>query len=404
MRPMSPQEWIGLAVRWAHLIAGIAWIGSSFYFIWLDGHLEPADPARGDADLEGSLWMVHSGGFYEVQRRKIGPGRMPKVLHWFKWEAMITLLTGWALLGLVYYSTRGIYLTDPAVSGISPLWATGIGIAMLFAGWAVYDALWHGLGPRAPGAATAISLALLGLTIYAATRVFSGRAAFIHVGAMLGTIMVLNVWERILPAQSAMIRATDEGRAPDFSNSHKAKLRSVHNSYMTFPVLFVMIGNHYPGTYGTPSRALVLGLLVVVGMLARYVMIGKSPRKHWALAPIAAATVALVALTAPAKLQGMSGNPAPARADGPAPSYAEVQAVVLARCIACHSTAPRIASFGSAPGGVNFETPGTLHRYARRIQERVVETRTMPLGNMTNMTEEERALLARWIAHGAPES
>ena len=402
MRAMSPLEWIGLALRWAHLIAGIAWIGSSFYFIWLDSHLEAADPARADADVEGSLWMVHSGGFYRVERRKIGPGRMPKVLHWFKWEAMITGLTGCALLGLVFYSTRGIYLIDPAVSGISNRAAVGLGIGVLVLGWFVYDRLWLALGERAPGVATGMSLVLLAATVVGLTRVLSGRAAFLHVGALLGTIMVLNVWERILPAQSRMIKATERGETPDFSNSQKAKLRSVHNSYMTFPVLFLMISSHFPGTYGLPSRALVLLLLILVGAGARYLMIGKSAKRAWTLAPMVAAMAALVVLTAPAKLQGFAG--APALADGPAPSYAEVQAVVLARCVACHSTAPRVAAFGAAPGGVNFETPGALHRYANRIQLRVVETRTMPLGNMTSMTEDERALLARWIAHGAPES
>lgn len=401
MPRMSPQEWIGLAVRWAHLIAGIAWIGSSFYFIWLDAHLEPADPARNEPDLEGSLWMVHSGGFYEVQRKKIGPGRMPKVLHWFKWEAMITGITGCLLLGLVYYSTRGLYLVDPAILNISPLAASLLGMGLLVLGWFVYDALWQTLGQRAPRAATLVSLVLLAAVVLFATRTFSGRGAFIHVGALLGIIMVVNVWVRILPAQSAMIRATEEGRTPDFSNSVRAKTRSVHNSYMTFPVLFVMISNHFPGTWGAPQRALVLGLLIAIGMGARYLMIGKSPKKHWVLAPLAVAFVAVVLLTRPVPLaaQGATANAA-----GPEPSFGQVQAVVVARCVACHSTSPRIASFGAAPGGVNFEVPGTLHRYAKRIQERVVETRTMPLGNMTLMTEDERALLARWIAHGARES
>ncbi len=405
---MSPQEWLGLALRWTHFIAGIAWIGSSFYFIWLDAHLEPADPARQDADLEGSLWMVHSGGFYRVERRKIGPGRMPPLLHWFKWEAFLTGLTGVLLLTLVYYSTHGIYLTDPAVSAIRPGTAALLGGTMLVAGWFVYDALWQSVGVRAPAVALGISLALLVAVTYGLTRVFSGRGAFMHVGALMGILMVVNVWVRILPAQSAMIRATEAGRTPDFTHALRAKQRSVHNSYMTFPVLFVMISNHFPGTYGSASPALVLLLLVAFGMSARHLMIGRSPRRAWLALPMAAVAAWLVVLVAPSRLAADVGAaptaaPSSALAQGPAPSWPAVQAVVLARCVACHSSAPRVAAFGAAPGGVNFETPGVLHRYAERIRVRVVETRTMPLGNMTAMTEDERALLARWIAHGAPE-
>jgi uncharacterized membrane protein len=216
---------------------------------------------------------------------------------------------------------------------------------------------------------------------------------------------VANVWARILPAQTAMIRATEAGKTPDFALGDKAKLRSVHNSYLTFPVLFAMISSHFPGTWGTPHRAIVLGLLIGLGMGARHLMIGRGPRRlAWAV-PMAGAAVALVALTAPARLEG-SGQPSAAVAAalagaGTAPSFAEVQAVVLSRCVACHSAAPRIASFGAAPGGVNFEDPARIVRYAARIRERVVTTRTMPLGNMTGMTEEERLLLARWIGHGA---
>jgi uncharacterized membrane protein len=406
---MSPQEWVGLALRWTHFIAGIAWIGSSFYFIWLDAHLERvlagAPDAARDPDLEGSLWMVHSGGFYRVERRKVGPGRMPATLHWFKWEAAITWASGALLLGLLYYSTRGLYLTDPLVSSLSPRAAMLLGLAVLAGGWFVYDALWAGLGERSPRAALAISLLLLAAVVVLLCSTLSGRAAYVHVGAVLGTIMVANVWARILPAQTAMIRATEAGKTPDFTLGDKAKLRSVHNSYLTFPVLFAMISNHFPGTWGTPHRALVLGLLIGLGMGARHLMIGRGPRRlAWAV-PMAAAAVAVVVLTAPARLEG-SGQPSPAVAAalagaGTAPTFGEVQAVVLSRCVACHSAAPRIASFGAAPGGVNFENPAHIVRYASRIRERVVTTRTMPLGNMTGMTEEERLLLARWIGHGA---
>ena len=414
MRRMSPQEWIGLALRWTHLIAGIAWIGSSFYFIWLDQHLErvsaASDDARRDPDLEGSLWMVHSGGFYRVERRKIGPGRMPATLHWFKWEAMITWLSGALLLGLVFYSTRGLYLVDPAVSDLSPRGAMLLGIGFLVAGWFVYDALWAWAGDTRRGAATVISLVLLAGSVVVLCGTMSGRAAYVHVGALLGTIMVWNVWARILPAQSAMIRATEEGRTPDFTLSEKAKLRSVHNSYLTFPVLFAMLSNHWPGTYGGPQRALVLGLLIALGMGARHLMIGQGTRRFaWAV-PMAGAAVALVVLTAPARLEGSAGGAgattpevrAALAGEGEAPAFAEVQAIVLSRCVACHATTPRVPSFGAAPGGVNLEDPQQIVRNASRIRERVVTTHTMPLANMTAMTDEERLVLARWIGHGAP--
>jgi uncharacterized membrane protein len=407
---MSPQEWVGLALRWTHLIAGIAWIGSSFYFIWLDSHLERvlagAPEAARDPDLEGSLWMVHSGGFYRVERRKVGPGRMPATLHWFKWEAMLTWLSGALLLGLLYYSTGGLYLTDPLVSPLSPRAAMLVGLAVLVGGWFVYDALWAGIGEKMPRVALGISLVLLGGLIVLLCATLSGRAAYVHVGAVLGTIMVANVWARILPAQSAMIRATEEGRTPDFTLGDKAKLRSVHNSYLTFPVLFAMISNHFPGTWGTPHRALVLGLVIGLGMGARHLMIGRGPRRiAWAV-PMAGALVALVLLTAPARLEGSGQSPSRAVAaalagEGAAPSFGEVQAIVLSRCVACHAASPRITAFGAAPAGVNFEDPAHIVRYASRIRERVVLTRTMPLGNMTNMSEEERLVLARWIGHGA---
>lgn len=407
---MSPQEWAGLVLRWTHLIAGIAWIGSSFYFIWLDAHLERvlvgAPEAARDPDLEGSLWMVHSGGFYRVERRKVGPGRMPARLHWFKWEALITWVSGALLLGLLYYGTGGLYLTDPLVSSLSPRAATWIGLAVLAGGWALYDALWSSLGERRPRVALAISLVALGALVVILCSTLSGRAAYVHVGAVLGTIMVANVWARILPAQTAMIRATEEGRTPDFTLGDKAKLRSVHNSYLTFPVLFAMISNHFPGTWGTPHRALVLGLLIGLGMGARHLMIGQGGRRlAWAV-PMAGALVALVMLTAPARLEGFAHPPVPAVAaalagEGAAPSFGEVQAIVLSRCVACHAAAPRIATFGAAPGGVNFEDPTRIVRYASRIRERVVVTRTMPLGNMTGMSEAERMVLARWIGHGA---
>jgi uncharacterized membrane protein len=409
---MSLHEWLGLLLRWTHVIAAIAWIGSSFYFIWLDANLErvPEGGAGGagaggaagnDRDVEGSLWMVHSGGFYRVERRRVGPGRMPAHLHWFKYEALVTWLSGVALLIVVYYTTGGLYLVDPARAGISAGAATWIAIGSLFAGWWVYDTLWRFAEGRFDGLATAVSLALLAVAAFALTHYLSGRAAFVHVGAMLGTIMVNNVWMRILPGQSRMIAAVGRGEEPDLSNARQAKRRSVHNSYVTFPVLILMMSHHYPGVIGGPWNAVVLLALVAFGMSARHLMIGEGPTKRWAIAPLALSAVVAALLVPSSALVSRGAGAAGVAAAGPAPSFAEVQAVVLARCAACHSSTPRLASFGAAPGGVNFDDPVQIRRWAERIRVRVVETQTMPLGNMTNMTSDERTLLARWIAHGA---
>ena len=394
---MTWNDALNLLLRWAHLIAGIAWIGSSFYFIWLDSHLEA--PQAGVDDVEGHLWMVHSGGFYQVERKRIGPGRMPSTLHWFKWEAAFTWITGILLLAVVYYLTGGIYLLDSS-SHLTPLTASLVGLGFIALAWLVYDGLWQSpLASGAPGVATAISLALVAGATFGFSRLLSGRAAFIHVGAMLGTIMVANVWMRILPAQQKMIDATSEGRTPDFTLSDRAKRRSVHNSYMTFPVLFIMLSNHFPALYGAPQNALVLVLLMVAGASARHVMIGKGPSRSWAGGAVALGLAGAFLLARPAA--GMK-VPAASAAAGPTPSFAEVQAIVQARCVACHSKTPRDATFGVAPAGVSFDDPAEIRRLAPRIYVRAVVTKTMPLANKTGATEAERATLGRWIEHGAP--
>jgi len=383
-------DWANLLLRWTHFIAGIAWIGSSFYFIWLDRALgAPRQPRPG---VEGEVWMVHSGGFYQTEKRRPGPGEMPAVLHWFKWEALITWITGIALLALIYYLSDA-YLLDPAVSGIGRGAATAFGLALLVVGWVVYDLLWRSplAETGAGGMATAISLVLLSAVTIASCRLLSGRAAYMQVGALLGTLMVANVWMRILPAQQAMIDATKAGRQPDFTLGERAKRRSVHNSYMTFPLLFIMLSNHYPRTYASPSNWVVLLLLFVAGAAARHVMIGRGSSARWALVPAAAALAGAAFFSTPK-----------AAAGGAVAAFSEVRAVINARCLPCHSMYPSDRTFGAAPAGVAFDTPEGIARFAERIRVRAVETQTMPLGNKTGMTLEERALLARWIAAGAP--
>lgn len=389
-------DWANLLLRWTHFIAGIAWIGSSFYFIWLDRALSaPAPPRRG---VEGEVWMVHSGGFYQTEKRRPGPGEMPAVLHWFKWEALITWVSGIALLVLIYYMSNA-YLLDPAVSGIGRGTATGLGIGLLVVGWVVYDVLWR--SPLAAGrglAAVIFSLALLTAVAIGACRLLSGRAAYMHVGALLGTLMVANVWMRILPAQQEMIDAAKAGggRQPDFALGERAKRRSVHNSYMTFPLLFIMLSNHFPATYASSANWAVLVLLFVAGAAARHAMIGHGSSARWALAPAAVALAGAVALSTPTSTAGPATP-----ADG-TPAFAAVRGVVVQRCLPCHSRFPTDATFGAAPAGVAFDTPEAIAGLAERIRVRAVETQTMPLANKTGMTPDERALLARWIAAGAP--
>jgi len=378
-------------VRWAHLVAGIAWIGSSFYFVWLDSHLAKLDTPR--PGVEGELWMVHSGGFYQVEKRLIGPGQMPKVLHWFKWEAMLTALTGGLLLVIVYYLHADTFLVDPAVSAISPRAATILSVSLLVVSWVVYDALWQSPLGRIGWPATALSLVLLGGLAYGLTHLLSGRAAWIHVGAIMGSIMVTNVWSRILPAQQKMIDATKEGRQPDLSQGLAAKRRSMHNSYMTLPVLFIMLSNHFPAIYGNALGWLALVLLIVAGAAARQVMIGKTGAKYWALVPVVGCLAGAAVIVAP----GHRGTGAPEATA----SFAQARVVINQRCLPCHSQYPTDDVFTAAPNGILFDTPEQIVLRADRIHERAVVQQTMPFTNKTGITPAERAVLARWIAAGA---
>ena len=378
-------DWINLVVRWIHFTAGIAWIGSSFYFIWLDKHLTSPAPSRDRVD--GEIWMVHSGGFYRVERRRIGPAEMPGVLHWFKWEAALTWATGMVLLTVVYYLTGGALLLDPAVAPLSAGWATVFALGVIALGWIMYDATWRLLG-RTPRAAAVLSLALFAAATIILHRFLSGRAAYVHVGSLLGTIMVANVWMVILPAQQQMIDATRRGVEPDFTLGEHAKRRSVHNSYMTLPVLFLMLSSHFPQTYGNRLGWLILILLTIAGAAARHAMIGGRHRA-WALVPMAGALFTVFALATPR-------TRAASALSGGAVAFAEVRAVINARCLPCHSAYPTDDMFRVAPNGVMFDTPQQIETAASRIIERAALQRTMPPGNRTGMTDAERDLLLGW--------
>src|SRR5262245_5248927 len=295
--------------------------------MWLDAALIRTNLPR--PDLEGYAWLLHSGGFYIVERRKLPPGQLPSPIHWFKWEAALTFLTGFPLLILVYYMTGGVYLVDPAVSSITPGRAVMLGIGLLIVSWAVYDLLWTSPLARGTGlAAIVVSWVLLFAVVYGLTHVLSGRAAFIHTGAMLGTIMAANVWMRIMPAQRDQIAAATAGRTPDPTLSTRAKQRSTHNSYVTFPVVFMMLSNHYPVTYGHRLSWLVLSLLIVVGVAAREILLAHDKGKpaHWWFVPAAVALALAVYLTSQAWLGGATGR-------GDRVEFTAVKSVIERRCV-----------------------------------------------------------------------
>jgi uncharacterized membrane protein len=331
--------------------------------------------------------MVHSGGFYFVEKRRIGPNDMPGVLHWFKWEAMLTWASGMVLLAVVYYLTSGALLVDPEVSSLGAGQATLLALGALLGAWFVYDLLWRSPLGRSPIVAGAVSLVLLALVTLLFYRTLSGRAAFIHVGSLLGTLMVANVWAVILPAQQQMIDATARGEQPDFSVGEQAKRRSLHNSYMTLPVLFLMLSSHFPQTYGHRLGWLILLLLVVAGAAARHAMIGHGPRRLWVLAPMAAAFIAVVIMATPR---------APAAASISTVSFAQVRDVINTRCLTCHSAFPTDDIFRTAPNGIMFDTPQQIDVAKPRIVERAALQRTMPPGNKTGITDRERELIGRW--------
>jgi uncharacterized membrane protein len=396
--PAFALEWLNLALRWVHVIAGIMWIGDSFLFMWMDRHLTPPTRPREGA-VVGELWMVHSGGFYEVVKRKyLAPHEVPSRLHWFMWEAYTTWLSGFFLLGIVYYFGGALYLVDRGVSSIGAPAAIALSLGLLVAGVVVYEVLWSPPLARRPRVAAGISFLLIVAAAWGLTRVYSGRAAFIHVGAMLGTIMAANVAHHIIPAQRKMLAATRAGIEVDTGPGAKAKLRSTHNHYLTLPVLFTMLSSHFPATYGHPQAWLVLTLLVIVGAAAKYVMNVRGGGNRWVMAAGLAALAGVITLTA--RVPG-AATAAPDLSGAPAVSFAEAQAIVELRCVSCHAARPTHPSFPEAPGGVMLDQPARIRSLAPRIMERAVVTRTMPLGNLTGMSDEERLTLGAWIAQGA---
>lgn len=386
------REVLDLAVRWVHVVASILWVGNSMLWNWIDRNLEKPD----DPKAIGKIWLLHSGAFYEMEKTLNVDADVARRSHWFKWQAYTTWLTGALLLIIVYYAAGGALMVtdDSALSGTG---AIAVGAALVLAIWPIYDLIWR--SPVARGAAASVLLAtalLLGLS-YGLLQLFSGRAAFLHVGAMLATIMAGNVRMRIMPAQRQMTAAVMSGGVADRVLSERAKARSIHNNYLTYPVVVLMVSSHFPGIYGHRYAWIMLGIIVLAGAMARYFMNIRFTEPRWKYglgATIVAGMGALYVLSA-------SGSPVQTAEDAEAASFAEVRHVIDRRCGSCHSSAPSDDVFRSAPLGVKFDSPAEIQRYAPRIFERAVKNRTMPLANKTRMSEREREIIRQWVEGGA---
>ncbi|WP_420130036.1 urate hydroxylase PuuD [Longimicrobium sp.] len=395
---MSPvaRELLDLVFRWLHVIAGIMWIGNSMLWNWMDRNLEPSK--EGTEGIQGEIWLLHSGAFYYVQKDSRGWDRT-RPLHWFKWQAYTTWLSGAALLIVVYYASTGALLLDASDSGFSHLAAVGIGVGVVVGGWIVYDAVRARVLDRAGAAGAAIGLLAVVAVAYGLAQVFSGRAAFLHVGAMLGTLMAGNVGHHIMPSQRALVNAVESGGRPDPRYAKRAKSRSIHNNYITFPVIVLMLSSHFPGIYGHRLNWLLLGILALGGASVRHILNVRLGWPRWkpALATAIAGTLAALYLVG-----SLRAGATVAEVEGGRPMrFAEANAIIQKRCAACHSASPADLTFGVAPAGVAFDTPEQIRTHVERIRARAVETQTMPPANKTHITPEERALLGRWIAQGA---
>ena len=386
-------DWLDLLIRWLHVIAAIAWIGSSFYFVLLDQSLRfPADVEDREAGVGGELWEVHGGGFYHVQKYRVAPAVLPDHLGWFKWEAYTTWLSGFGLMVVLYYVNSRTYLIDTTVADLSPWQAIVISIALLAGAWIVYDVLCRLLAGRE----LVLGACILGLTALAAWgsgELFAARAAYLQVGAMLGTVMAGNVLFNIIPAHWELIRAKEAGRDPDPAPGLDAKRRSVHNNYLTLPVLFTMLAGHFAFTYGADHAWLVLICFMLLGAWARlFFNLRHGGRTLYAIPAVAVAAAIGLAFW----LQPDAGSSSQAKPV----AFTRVASIVAARCAPCHALQPTQPGFSSPPAGVVLSTPAQIAAQAGRMKT-VVATRVMPLGNATGMTQAERDDVVAWVEQGA---
>jgi uncharacterized membrane protein len=383
-------DWLNLLFRWAHLIVGIGWIGTSFYFIALDLSLRKREAMK--EGVAGTAWEVHGGGFYHVEKYLVAPKELPEDLIWYKWEAYLTWVTGFALLVVQYYVNASAYLIDPSVLKLTPGEAVLISVASLAAGWLIYDRLCKSpIGGNTPLLAVCLFALIMGAA-YLFTHVFSGRGALVHVGAFIGTIMAVNVFGIIIPNQKKIAASLLAGEAPDPALGAMGKQRSVHNNYLTLPVLLMMVSGHYPMLTGHPHSWLLVALVLVMGGMVRHFLnrhdAGDPMNKFWWSLPIAAAGLVIaVIMTAPRDFSG-----------GEQVADATVVAIAQTHCATCHAASPSHESFDEAPKEIRLETVEDLRRYADLVMAQAVQSDAMPLGNETGMSDDERATLGAWLS------
>jgi uncharacterized membrane protein len=391
-------ELVDLVARWVHLVAGIMWIGNSLLFNWLDRNLLPAGRHPQTPGPIGTIWLLHSGGFYYVEKTLLGGAPLPARLHWFKWQAYTTWWSGMVLLLAVYWVGGRAALEDSGVAALRHWQAVGVGTGAILGGWLLYESMNRLVAPKTPGVAAAVWIGGLTAIAVALTQLLNGRAAFLHVGAMLGTIMAANVVFTIVPSQRALVRSVTAGGGESAALSARAKRVSIHNNYFTFPVIVLMVIGHFPSVYGDRLSWLLLLELIAGGALVRHVLNIRFGLPAWRPVLAGAIVGTVGALYAVLKI-GATSAPAAVTSSAPV-SFAEARHVIDRRCGACHSTEQSDKTFGPAPGGATFDTPEQIVRYAVRIRERAVVTRTMPPANKTGITDGERALLGRWVEQG----
>jgi len=395
---IAVQDWASMLVRWVHIITGIAWIGSSFYFIWLDLSLRQRDGLPDGA--YGEVWSVHGGGFYHAQKYLVAPKQMPDELHWFKYESYFTWLSGFCLLAIIYYWGAESFLVDTSKMALQPWQAVLSSLLFLAGGWVIYDLICKSPLGRNTAVLATLVFVLIVVSSFGLSQIFSDRAALLHVGAMIGTMMTGNVFFIIIPNQKIVVEDLKNDRAPDPSLGLQAKQRSTHNNYLTLPVLLMMISNHYPMLSGAEKGWMIVALILLIGGVVRHYfnfahagVKGRGLMWQWPLSAIL-----LIGLIVLVSVRSGEDIVAEDVISGP-----DALAIIQTRCIACHAANPVDPDFEQAPGGLKFEDAESVRKNATRILAQSVLSKTMPLANRTGMTAEERRQLGGWIRAGMPE-